>query len=182
MSFCKKSICFYSIILCAACHPEGSVNFAGSEYWMLQPGETDRPLDNAIFSSYEKHQLLPSSKAPLSKYIHADRYQVFISLLSDYSAHKLDQLMQTADFTEYRILEKDSVLLSHQKDRQLMYRYLLRKPDDTYLYSVAYDTKKLNFSILIHVVIKDSSHAYQYFQNPDFITQRLGNAGLIVND
>jgi len=102
MFFCKKAICIYSIILCAACHPEGSVN---------------------------------------------------------------------------------SVLLSHQnRDRQLMYRYLLRKPDSTYLYSIAYDTNKLNFSVLIHVVTKDSSHVYQYFQNPDFITQRLGNAGLVVND
>lgn len=184
MFFCKKAVFFCCIILCTACHHsrENSVNFAGSEYWKLQSGETVHPLDEAIFSLYEKYQFLPSNQAPLSKYIHANDYNVFICLLNNSNAQELNQWVEGSDFLEYQVLAKDSVSLSAQnQNHQSFFRYLLQKVDTTYLYSVAYDTQKFNFSILINIVTKDSSLAYQYFKNPEFMAQRLGDGELIIN-
>lgn len=163
----KKISVIIFILLCSfITYSQNYVKLGWKEKYYLSKNETNIALNDSIVANYSIYDKDTVHQVPLSKYIEAKNYKLFIGWAIYDSPKSIYDYYLTNK--EYSIIEKDSVF-----DKKFKYFKILASFNNSFILKYIFVTRKSKFTIVLTYCSDNKEILSNIYKDDNFILNKL---------
>lgn len=162
----KISIIIFIVSFSFITYSQNSVKLGWKEKYFLDNKETNLALNDSIVANYSIYDKDTIHQVPLSKYIEAENYKLFIGWAIYDSPKSIYNYYLTNK--EYSIIEKDTVF-----EKKFKYFKILASFNNSFILKYIFVTRKSKFTIVLTYCSDNKEILSNIYKDETFILNKL---------